>query len=172
MKNKKSLLGIFVLLLVVGVCVSTYAIYKSSATGTASINAAAWIVKVNNTDITETNTFSFSDITWVNTANGAVDGTIAPGSTGTSPITLDATGSEVPVKYTVSIGDVTDGTNEISNSNFQVSVKSGSSLTGTIATTGTRTATIELEVTWTGIDSSEANEADLGLAVTAEQQLN
>ncbi len=44
MKGNKKLLAVAVLLLLLAVSYSTYAIYKSSATGTASVGTAAWRV--------------------------------------------------------------------------------------------------------------------------------
>ena len=46
MKGNKKILAIALLLLFVAVSFGTYAIYKSSATGTKSVNAAAWVVSV------------------------------------------------------------------------------------------------------------------------------
>ena len=183
-KGNKKLLVVIALLLLAVVSFSTYAIYKSSATGTASAEVAAWVVKVNGTDIVTTDefTFSSSDIVWDNTVSNAKTGTIAPGSTGTITILVDATGSEVPVDYTAVIGDVTDGSTKISNSNFSVAVKSGSSLTGTIEQNDTSMqSTITLAVTWDSVDSDAANTADMSLAdatlsipvtVTVSQHLN
>lgn len=188
MKNKKNLVAIIALFLVIGVSLSTYAIYKSSATGTATATAAAWVVKVNTTDIVteDTYTFSASDIVWDNSVSNAKTGTIAPGSTGTITILVDADGSEVPVDYLASIGQVTVGGENISaDAGFSVDVKSGSSLTGTIAqsdTAGDMEATIQLTVTWTGTagDLATKNSADVDLqgdtisipvTVTATQHL-
>ena len=190
MKNKKSLLAIIVLLVVVGVSVSTYAIYKSSANGTATATAAAWVVKVNNANIVTEDeyTFSESDIVWDNSVSNAHAGTIAPGSTGTIKIKIDADGTQVPVDYTVAIGTVTDGTNNVSAAAGFTVTKATSSpdLTGTIdysATEGEMEKEITLQVTWTGTaaDSDDKITADLGLAsktlripvtVTATQHLN
>lgn len=188
-KGNKRLLVVFALLLLAVVSYSTYAIYKSSATGTASAKVAAWVVKVNNDDIVSTDTFTFksSDIVWDNTVSNAKEGTIAPGSTGTITILIDADGSEVPVDYTAELGAITAEDTVISNvAEFTVNVASDSSLTGTIAqsdTEGSMEKTIVLQVAWTGTvnDSAEKNTADLGLAaatlnipvtVTTSQHLN
>lgn len=188
-KGNKRLLAVIALLLLVVVSYPTYAIYKSSATGTASAEAAAWVVKVNNADIVSSDTFTFSssDIVWDNSVSNAKTGTIAPGSTGTITILIDADGSEVPVDYTATLGSITAGGNAVSNdAGFTVSVASGSSLTGTIAqsdTDGAMEQTVVLQVTWTGTssDSDTKNTADLGLAdatlsipvtVTTAQHLN
>ena len=108
MKDNKKLLVIAVLVLLITISFTTYAIYKSSATGTDSVKAAAWVVKVNNTDIVENDTFTANDITWANTRIGKND-TIAPGDHGTVDVVIDATGSEVDVDYAISEANTTYG---------------------------------------------------------------
>ena len=155
MKGNKKYLAVALLLLFIAVSFGTYAIYKSSATASDSVTAAAWVVEVNDTDIVANNTFTLDNITWGSTRYGQ-NGTIAPGDTGTVDIVIDASGSEVGVAYTVDLSSVSTG-----NSNLTVAPHSGSSLTGTIAYGSTMTATVTLDVTWTGVDSSAANSADI-----------
>ena len=170
MKGNKKVLAVAILLLLVVVSVGTYAIYASSATGDATVNAAAWRVKVGSTDIVENNSFTLSDIDF--TGQGSVNTSgnpnkIAPGSTGTLTILIDADGSEVPVDYQVELGTMQGGSN-----NFSITAHSGSSLTGTIAysaTDGAMEQTVVLDVTWTGAanDGSEKNTSDTNLEGTA-----
>ncbi|MBR2833745.1 MAG: hypothetical protein IKE75_04910 [Bacilli bacterium] len=161
MKGNKKILTLSVLVLLLAVCFTTYAIYKSSATGTGSVDAAAWVVSVNDTDIVANNTFTLGNITWATPRVGQ-NNTIAPGDHGTVDITIDADGSEVAVDYAITID-----TTALNNSNFTVTAASGSNLTGTIpysATAGAMERTITLDITWTGVDSAEANAADIDLA--------
>ena len=155
MKGNKKFLAIALLLLFVAVSFGTYAIYKSSATASDSVKAAAWVVKVNNGNIVTSNEFSLGDITWGSNRYGQ-NNTIAPGDSGTVDIVIDASGSEVGVSYEIDLSSVTTG-----NSNITVAAHEGSSLTGTIAYGSTMTATVTLDVKWTGVDSSEANTADI-----------
>lgn len=161
MKGNKKILVVAVLLMLIAVSYSTYAIYKSSASASDTINAAAWVIDVNGSDITSSNTFELGDITWSGTRYGQND-TIAPGDTGTVTITIDADGSEVGVHY-----DITADTTALNNANFTVTPATGSSLTGDIAysaTEGAMEATVTLNITWTGVDSETANAADIALA--------
>ena len=165
MKGNKKILVIAVLLLLITVSFTTYAIYKSSATGSGSVAAANWTIQVNNTDITTTanNTFTLGSITWATPGIGK-NGKIAPGDHGTVTITIDADGSEVDVSYAVTID-----TTALDNENFTVAAGSGSSLTGTIpysATAGEMEQTITLDIIWTGVDNATANAADITLAGT------
>ena len=155
MKGNKKLLAIAILLLLVVVSFGTYAIYKSSATASGGVDAAAWVIKVGSDDITTNNTFTLGNVTWGATRYGQ-NGTIAPGDTGTIDIVIDASGSEVGVSYVVDLSSVSTG-----NPNLTVAAASGSSLTGTIAYGATMTETVTLQVTWTGVDSSAANSADI-----------
>ena len=51
MKGNKKILVVAVLLLLIAVSYSTYAIYKSSASASDTVNTAAWVVTVNTDDI-------------------------------------------------------------------------------------------------------------------------
>ena len=169
MKGDKKLLIIAILLLLIAVSYGTYAIYRSSATSSDSIRAAKWVIKANNTDIVEYDTFTLGTLDCGNNAIGK-NGTIAPGDTCTATIVIDADGSEVDVAYTVTIDRT--ALNAVSNGtgNSQISVlpHSGSSLTGTIgysATEGEMEETIVLDVTWTAVDTAAQNEIDIDTAV-------
>ena len=82
----------------------TLAKYTSEAKGTGKATVAQWKVtfKANDTEIkSETLTFDLKD-TGTNKDN-VKDGLIAPGSTGSIPIEIDASGSEVATKLTYTI---------------------------------------------------------------------
>ena len=55
MKGNKKILVLSVMVLLLSVCFTTYAIYRSSGNGTGSVKAAAWSVKVKGTDIAKAN---------------------------------------------------------------------------------------------------------------------
>ena len=160
MKGNKKILVVAALLLLITAAFTTYAIYKSSATGEGSVNAAKWIVNVNNTDIVANETFTLGTINWATPRIGQNE-TIAPGDHGTVEIVIDADGSEVAVGY-----DVTIDTTALNNPNFTVVAASGSSLSGTIpysSTDGAMERTVTLDIIWTGVDSTSANTADIDL---------
>ena len=102
MKGNKKILVVAVLLLLIAVSYTTYAIYKSSATTSDSIRAAAWVVEVNDTDIVANNTFTLGELDCGQNRIGQ-NGTIAPGDTCTASIVIDADGSEVAVSYNVAL---------------------------------------------------------------------
>lgn len=165
MKGNNKILVVAVLLLLIAASYTTYAIYKSSAAGDASVSTAAWVVNVNNTDIVANNTFTVGNISW-NTPTIGKNNKIAPGDTGTVQILIDADGSEVDVYYEISPGQLSGAT----NSNLTAVAHSGSSLTGTIpysATAGGMEQTVTLDVTWIAEDddtSGGQNEIDIDTA--------
>lgn len=153
MKGNKKILAVALLLLLVAVSFGTYAIYKSSATGTSSVKAANWAITVNEADIVEEETFTVGDITW--TTHNGKNNTIAPGDKGTITITIH-NGAEVDVNYAVTIGSIT-------GTPLTVTAATGSTLTGGIAYQGAD-ATITLDVEWATEDTTAQNETDLGYA--------
>ena len=106
MKGNKKVLTLSVLVLLLAVCFTTYAIYRSAADAEGSVDAAKWSVKIDGDAIDSANyTFDASDITW--TSLTGYNDTIAPGSTGYIEIPVDADGSEVDVLLTAAMGSAT-----------------------------------------------------------------
>lgn len=155
MKGNKKILVIAILLLLIAVSYGTYAIYKSSFTGTATVTAAIWDVKFKNgSDVLEENfELEFSTAECTNNAH-VKDGVIAPGATCRKTVTLDAGTSEVDVAYEVSQnGNVTVSDNGTLTGANQFTV-SFSPAQGTIEYDGTRTTTFDVVLTWAGEDDT------------------
>ena len=151
-RGNKKILVAALLVLLLAVSFSTYAIYRSSITGTATATAAKWSVKVNGTSAEEESfTFGSSDITW--TTNPGKEGTIAPGATGYIDVEIDATGSQVDVAYSVEIdsAELSDG----------ITATLDSSNGSTIAYNATSMkATARINVTWSGsLDDTATKDA-------------
>lgn len=156
---------------------SSYAIYSTTATGDANINAAAWVVYVNDIDMVQNEFFSIdtNDIVIDNSNAHAKAGTIAPGSVMTIPLLIDGSSAEVPIDYIVEIGDpytysgdvlvgneASQSISDVSDA-FSISVTSGS-LTGTInQTSNDTTANIELELEWLKASDSTSNSRDMSM---------
>ena len=166
MKGNKKLLVIAVLVLLITVSFTTYAIYKTSVTTNAEVTAATWSVDFKNgeTSITSTQniTFTESDCTSVHVAPGK----IAPGASCSKTIKLVTSGTEVDVAYTATAGTVTatksgssvatTGANEFSTS---LSPENG---TITYSNTGTDTE-LTLTVSWAGTEGETVDTTDTGL---------
>ena len=162
MKGNKKILVVAVLLLLIAVSYTTYAIYKTSVAGNANVTAAKWdVVFKNGATELENNytvTLEGADCTNAHVAQGK----IAPGATCTKTITLDASQAEVDVAYNVTVGTVTAKKGEetvtttganaftatLENANHETS--------GTIAySDATKTATLTLTVTWAGTEGAD-----------------
>ena len=164
MKGNKKLLIVAVLLLLVAVSYTTYAIYRSETTATGTVQAANWSVKVDNTAFETANfTFTGADITW--TGNPGQAGTIAPGATGYIDIPVDADGSQVDVILTAVLGSVTlpDG--------MTVALADGadSQTIAYSATEGAMEANVRINIAWTGTlaDTTAKDSSDKAAAGTS-----
>ena len=127
MKGNKKLLVLAVLVLLLTAVFSTYAIYRSVNTAGGEVNTAAWSVKLKGSD--------FESVTKVFTAADSLC---------TITIPVDATGSEVNVILTATLGTATLPTG------MSVSLANGAA-SQTIAYNETSmTADVVLNVEWTG----------------------
>lgn len=178
MKGNKKVLSLAVLVLLLAVCFTTYAIYRQSTTATGTIKAAKWSVKVDGTDIASANyTFDAGDITWT-TLTGYND-TIAPGSTGYIEIPVDADGSEVDVILSAALGTVSGLPTGMT---VAVDSASGEQTIAYSATEGAMETTVKINVAWAGADSDDATkdandlskqdtEFSIPVTLTAKQSL-
>ena len=177
MKGDKKILVLAVLVLLLTVCFGTYAIYRNSTTATGSIRAAAWSVKVDNTAIASANyTFDASNITW--TTRTGYNNTIAPGSEGYIEIPIDATGSEVDVLLTATLGSTTlppGMTAAVANSDASKTIAYST-------TANAMKTTVRINIAWAGADTDDetkdgtdvaANNTTLSIPITltAKQSL-
>ena len=158
MKGNKKILVVAILVLLLTVCFGTYAIYRATGSATGSIKAAAWSVKVNDTDIASTNyTFGANNINW--TKLTGYNNTIAPGSEGYIEIPVDADGSEVDVILTATLGSTTlpaGMTATIASGNESQRIPYS-------ATEGSMEKTVRINIAWAGSeeDTSEKDTNDL-----------
>ena len=163
MKGNKKILVVAILLLLIAVSYGTYAIYKSSISGTAEAKIAKWSVafKDGETTISDTLelTFTAEDCTNPHVATGY----IAPGATCRKDITIDADGTQVDVEYSATVeennitingsapdSDANDFTVDIDDSNDGVILMSDNPQADTV--------TVVLE--WGGQEGSPYDAAD------------
>ena len=163
MKGNKKILVVAVLLLLITVTYGTYAIYRESATGTGSIDAAKWSVKIGSDDFENANfDFAFTDLTCP-TLTG-YNNTIAPGTECYIDYNIDADGSEVDVIVEV------DDDNSTVPEPLEVTVGTTDGTEGPVtipysATEGAMKKTVRLNVKWPGAttDDTTKDTTDLGL---------
>ena len=173
MKGNKKLLIITILLLVITIGFTTYAIYKTSLSGTGTVTAATWNVSFADGQTTMSENFniqfSSSDCNQANdgTNNHVAEGKIAPGVTCSKTIDVNATGTEVDVLLTAESGDITatkgGDSVAITNANeFTVEVTTNPD-NGIIAYNAqTKTATVTVSVAW-GFDEGLKDPYDTAL---------
>lgn len=174
MKGNKKLLIIAVLLLLITIGFTTYAIYKTALSGTGTATAATWNVSFANGESELSENFNLvfgssdcNQATENNTAHVAA-GKIAPGVTCSKNINVTATGTEVDVLLTATkSGDVTatKGGNSVAITNaneFTVGVTTNPA-NGIIAYDAqTKTATVTVSIEW-GSDEGEEDPYDTAL---------
>ena len=151
MKGNKKILAVALLLLLVAVSFGTYAIYKTSVSGNATVTAASWSAVIKNGSDTLSANFAldYEDFTCTG-GNSKVAGKIAPGDTCTASILVDLDGSEVDAQVGVTI-DTTAVTGP-----FTASLKDGATVVTSgnevevpySATAGGMEKTIDVVITW------------------------
>lgn len=169
-KASKEYKGIFgalcmmlIMLLLTGAGGYTYARYMSQEKGTGNADIANWAFQI------DKNGEQTKNVTLRNTVSKQtlVNGKIAPGTSEEFSITLDATGSEVGVDYTLSFVDEINKPENIIftyNGKEYKSLNEIGSIKGNIGTKNDRTATILIKWTWlyqTGSTDIEKAENDI-----------
>lgn len=169
MKGNKKILIVAVLLLLIAVSYGTYAIYKTSVTGSATVTAAKWDVAFKNGETTLAADYELAFSTTECTNNAHVkDGVIAPGASCSKNIILDAGTSEVDVAYEVTTGTIqVDGSAMDEDANPITATVSPAN--GSITySNNTRQQTITVTIAWDGTDNDEnPNAADTTIGKAA-----
>ncbi len=111
-KKIRIVILIAILILLALIIQSTYSKYTNKASGTINEAVANWIIKINDTDITvpdengEIGVFEIEDFTWDwESAPNVKPPKVAPGMNGYFKLKIDPTGTQVSIKYTITIDD-------------------------------------------------------------------
>ena len=106
MKKTWIVIGIIMLLFTTFQIISTFAKYTTGATATMQKNAGAWVIKVNNQNITSNNgavqNFVIDDLIYPENQY-VVENKLAPASNGYFDIVIDPTGSSVAIRFDVTL---------------------------------------------------------------------
>ena len=149
MKGNKKILVAALLLLLISVSFGTYAIYRSTATATGTLTPARWSVKLGQNDFESANfTFTAADLTC--TTNPGKAGTIAPGANCYINIPVDASGSQVDVILTATLGNVT------LPAGWTVGLETGADSQTIEYNATSMTANVKVNVAWAGAESDDA----------------
>ena len=183
-KNKvKILIFVIFLLLIILIykLVETYALFYSELNGTVEIENGVWRINVNNTEVTTGTsvTFNINNITTSSNAH-IMAGKLAPGSSGSFIIEINATNTDVSVKYDIMLDE-----DLLTNSNFVITNIEEINNTGDLVRTdentytgvlslgdiqGNHRARINVEFEWTDIDGTDENIADLAVGTVYNGQ--
>ena len=111
-KKIRIVILIAILILLALIIQSTYSKYTNKAVGTINETTADWVIKINDKDITipdengEIGVFETEDFTWDwESAPNVKPPKVAPGMSGYFKLKVDPTGTQVSVKYTITIDD-------------------------------------------------------------------
>ena len=105
MRKTWILVGIVMLLFTSYQIATTYAKYITEATATVEKQAGAWVIKLNNKDISNSNsetTFDIDELIFPEN-EFVVEGKLAPSSSGYFDVVIDPTGSSVAVRFDVTL---------------------------------------------------------------------
>ncbi len=105
--NIKTMLYIGVLVLLIAsiyLIKETYAVFETTGTGTADFSIGSWVINLNSIDISSGQTVSFSinNFTYSDSSHTA-NGVIAPGRSGYFDLILDPGGTDVAVRYDITL---------------------------------------------------------------------
>lgn len=175
---KKKVLAI---LCIISLCVTiaticnTYSKYADEAVGTLESNVAKWNIKLNNTDVTDGNTYNFViDNFTINGNQNVASGKIAPGMSGYFEINIDPSDTDVSVKYEITINpeNFEDSNIHIENvyeTGNNTLIKTGEySYTGVILLEDIQnniTNTIRIEVEWDSISVEDESDYEYALSL-------
>ena len=96
---------LFVVAMALIYCVSsTYAVYETITNGTANLDIGSWVIRLNSVDISSGETISFNanNFTYSNSSHIA-NGVIAPGRSGYFEVIIDPDGSDVSIRYDITL---------------------------------------------------------------------
>lgn len=136
---KKSILIIICIISILSTIIiflSTYSKYSENAEATLENQVGKWIIKLNDTDITQgvSRNFLIQNIVLEENSN-VIEGKIAPGTAGYFDIEINPTGTQVAVRYDITL-------NKENITNDEIQIVSISELSGnTVTRTGENTYT-------------------------------
>ena len=105
MKKTWILVGIIMILFTSYQIATSYAKYTAEADATVGKQAGAWVIKINDDDISNSNaqtTFDIDELIFPEN-EFVVDGKLAPASSGYFDVVIDPTGSSVAVRFDVTL---------------------------------------------------------------------
>lgn len=166
-KNKKILFVILILLAIILSFIGgkTFSKYMSQVQGSGTAEIANWVFKVNGTE----DLVQSVDLLSTYNNETLIDNKVAPGTSGSFNIIIDATGSEVGVDYKVKFLNETEKPQNLifihNDNKYKTIQELQEDLSGTInANEDNKTRTITINWEWqyeTGENENEINQNDI-----------
>ena len=103
----KKLLIIIVILLLVLLTISimdTYGLFETNANSNTNFEVGRWVILLNNTDVNTENSITLNSFVY-ESKNHIENGYIAPGSSATLDLVIDATNASTAFSYQISLDD-------------------------------------------------------------------
>jgi hypothetical protein len=152
--------------------VNTYALLETNAQATITEDVGKWQIKLNNTDISHgiTNSFNINNLVYTDNAN-IDDNVIAPGRSGYFDIVIDPSGTDVSIRYDITLNINSD--DYPANINFNVAdISDNSTIKSDINTySGTidlnniklnKTLTLRITVNWQDNINYDTSDSNIG----------
>ena len=170
--NKKILiLGLlsFLVLFIFGIA-STFGLFHSNVDGDVNTDVAKWNILINDTNISDgvNDKFVINDLAYSDTTNKK-PGTIAPGTSGTFSLTLDATDTQVSVIYTIVVDDSKFGNEMLKIAKVEKVAGSGDFqevtdgvYQGIIPYNAKSKVTIDFTITWINDEANNEIDSEVG----------
>lgn len=163
---------LFVAAMVLVYCItSTYAVYETVTNGTANLDIGSWVIKLNSVDISSGETISFSanNFTYTDSSHIA-DGVIAPGRSGYFELIIDPDGTDVSVRYDITLDleeDYGDNITYYVDTNNGTAIRTGeSTYSGVLDLEDIEdgdVATLRIVVEWVNNIAYDEHDTELGL---------
>jgi hypothetical protein len=158
----------------------TYALLETNAEAKITEDVGKWQIKLNGTDISKGLTEDFNITNFIYTDNNnTADGVLSPGRSGYFDIIIDPTGTDVSVRYDITIN--INNTDYPSNIIFDVSNMSDSSIIKSQVNTYSgyislneikqnKTENLRVNIKWNNDD--QYNDSDSTMGTTKNQYIN
>lgn len=173
-KNVKIVLYIITFALIIVsayIFIDTYALFETEASAATDLAIGNWVIKLNDIDISSGQTVNFTVNDFVYTTNSHIkDGYIAPGRSGYFDVILDPAGTDVAVRYDITLdidGDYED------NITYYVTTTDGNTVKTDVNTysgvlslnsiNNGDVATLRINLEWNDNSTYDASDTELGI---------
>ena len=165
MKKRLFLIATVLLLVTTITVLSTYALFETNATAETDLDIGRWEIKLNNTDISLTESITLNNFVYNNGVH-TEDGYFAPGSSAYFDVVIDTSDTDVSVAYDLEIDD--SQIEDYPNIHFSIQnmatnqTISGTNISGVINLSDqNRTITLRISIIWDNLLAYDESDTSL-----------